>query len=274
MPVLASPTISIITVTFQAAAVLEETILSVINQSWTDWEYIIVDGGSTDGTIDIIRKYENTPGLSWISEKDQGLYDAMNKGIKMANGKWLYFMNAGDLLYDTHVLERIFSSPPSPDVNLIYGQIYFKNHPSGVDYVGQKKIAYKDYFFSIPLCHQAAFIQKSCFEKLGLYQLSYKILADQEWFVRYFKLGDQSLYVPMIVASYEIVGLSQKQRFKSMAENQRISKNHFPFWVYILRILRHPFIWLKVYIMMKIMHTGLYSIYRKVFHQGIKLPNR
>jgi glycosyltransferase involved in cell wall biosynthesis len=114
------PLITIITIVYNGEKYLEETIQSVINQTYDNVEYIIIDGGSTDGTVDIIRKYEHAIDY-WVSEKDHGIYDAMNKGIFLATGEWINFMNAGDLFYNQKVLDKIFTKPQMlQDIDLIY----------------------------------------------------------------------------------------------------------------------------------------------------------
>ena len=104
------PLVSIVTVVFNGEKYLEQTIQSVINQTYDNVEYIIIDGGSTDGTVDIIKNYEDRIDY-WISEKDKGIYDAMNKGINLASGEWINFMNAGDIFYDEKVLNTIYINP-------------------------------------------------------------------------------------------------------------------------------------------------------------------
>lgn len=101
--------ISVVTVSYNAVATIEQTLLSVINQTYPNIEYIIIDGGSTDGTVDIIKKYADEI-VYWISEPDKGIYDAMNKGIKKANGEWINFINAGDSYYDKKSIEQIVLS--------------------------------------------------------------------------------------------------------------------------------------------------------------------
>lgn len=118
-----TPQISIITVTYNAAQVLEQTIQSIIQQIFTDYEYIIIDGGSTDGTLDIIRQHANNI-TYWCSEPDEGLYDAMNKGMKAAKGKYVWFMNAGDEVYSPATLSSIFKIS-SIDADVYYGDAMF-----------------------------------------------------------------------------------------------------------------------------------------------------
>ena len=111
-----NPLISVVTVSYNAVSVIEQTIFSVINQTYPNVEYIIIDGGSTDGTVDIIKKYADKI-TYWVSEPDKGIYDAMNKGIELATGEWINFMNAGDSFYSFSILE------------LIFGQTIFSNDP-------------------------------------------------------------------------------------------------------------------------------------------------
>lgn len=113
-----NPLISVVTVSYNAVLTIEQTILSVINQTYPHIEYIIIDGGSTDGTVDIIKKYANRIAY-WVSEPDKGIYDAMNKGIRTAKGEWINFMNAGDLFYSKDTLEKVFSKSINDNIKVI-----------------------------------------------------------------------------------------------------------------------------------------------------------
>lgn len=257
-----NPSITLITVTYNAEKILAETLQSAAGQTFKDFEHWVIDGGSKDSTMEVVKKF---PHVKYISEKDGGIYDAMNKGIERAQGTFVYFLNAGDCLYNSKVLADINSYIQQGDYDMIYGDVFFKNHPSGVDFVQGKKVGFNDYYFSIALCHQAAFIKRELFNKLGLYKLDFKILADQEWFVNYFKHCDHSLYIPQTVAYYETVGMSQIQRFRNMKENNIIAKNYFPLYIYILRLVRHPFLYSKVWLLGKMSNTKLYHWYRKLF---------
>lgn len=117
-----NPLISVVTVSYNAVSTIEQTILSVINQTYPHIEYIIIDGGSTDGTVDIIKKYADKIAY-WVSEPDKGIYDAMNKGIKVATGEWINFMNSGDCLYRNDTIEKILNkSSTTNNVSIIYGK--------------------------------------------------------------------------------------------------------------------------------------------------------
>ena len=115
-----SPLITVVTVVFNDVQHIEDTILSVVNQTYPNIEYIIIDGGSTDGTVDIIKKYEERIAY-WVSEPDKGIYDAMNKGIQKATGEWINFMNAGDEFVDANVLDKLFFAKTVANVDVIYG---------------------------------------------------------------------------------------------------------------------------------------------------------
>ena len=126
--------ISVVTVCYNAADTIEKTILSVLNQTYHDIEYIIIDGGSTDGTVEIIRKYADKIAY-WVSEPDKGIYDAMNKGIEVATGEWINFMNAGDRFYKSDVIKLIFDNMNCyDDVDIIYGDSLEEDHYGSIVY--------------------------------------------------------------------------------------------------------------------------------------------
>ena len=166
------PLISVITVTFNAALSIEQTILSVINQTYSNIEYIIIDGGSTDGTIDIIKKYSNRISY-WISEPDKGIYDAMNKGIKVATGEWINFMNVGDAFYDNSVIENIFYNKTYDKIDIIYGNTNLV-YSFGSHVLEGGEISANKY---MPFCHQSSFSKIEPMKKYG-FDIKFKICAD------------------------------------------------------------------------------------------------
>ena len=167
-----NPLITIVTVSFNAVTTIEKTILSVINQTYSNIEYIIIDGGSTDGTVEIIKKYENKIS-KWISEPDRGIYDAMNKGIKLAIGKWINFMNAGDCFTNNSVLENIFINDSIPsDCTFIYSD-YYAERKDGTIRI-QPANSEKGY-----LLHQSTIYQRELHDIHGLYIVTLKyIISD------------------------------------------------------------------------------------------------
>ncbi|GHT63960.1 glycosyl transferase [Bacteroidia bacterium] len=174
-----NPKISIVTVTYNAVSVLEETILSIINQIYNNIEYIVIDGGSTDGTLDIIKKYEDRLSY-WISEPDKGIYDAMNKGIDRASGDWINFMNAGDLFYSNTIIQELVDMHYFDDNEaIIYGnRLVNKN--------GLLEAAISDLK---PIKHRMDIFHQSCFVPVDLHKnfpfdISYKIAGDYDFFYR------------------------------------------------------------------------------------------
>ncbi|GHT63967.1 hypothetical protein AGMMS50239_20840 [Bacteroidia bacterium] len=158
-----NPKISIVTVTYNAVSVLEETILSIINQIYNNIEYIVIDGGSTDGTLDIIKKYEDRLSY-WISEPDKGIYDAMNKGIDRASGDWINFMNAGDLFYSNTIIQELVDMHYFDDNEaIIYGnRLVNKN--------GLLEAAISDLK---PIKHRMDIFHQSCFVPVDLHKISF-----------------------------------------------------------------------------------------------------
>lgn len=170
------PLLSVITVVFNGEKYLEETIQSVINQTYDNVEYIIIDGGSNDGTLDIIRKYENVIDY-WVSEKDEGIYDAMNKGIYTSKGNFLYFLNCGDYLYTEDVLDYVISK--SKGCNFLYGLVKTGNKIEKND-INNKF----DLIFST-ICHQGVIASRMCFDN-NLFSTNLKWLSDYLWIIKCF----------------------------------------------------------------------------------------
>lgn len=142
------PLISVVTVVFNDQKHIEETLLSVINQTYSNIEYIVIDGGSNDGTVDIIKKYESFLSY-WVSEKDDGIYNAMNKGIKVARGAWINFMNCGDVFFDNDVLENI--SKHTEKCSLIYSDVFLSNGRILSCNISNNMIAHQSLVYKIDL---------------------------------------------------------------------------------------------------------------------------
>jgi glycosyltransferase involved in cell wall biosynthesis len=170
------PLITVITVVFNGEAFLERTILSVINQTYSNIEYIIIDGGSTDGTLAIIGKYEHVIDY-WVSEKDEGIYDAMNKGIVLASGQWINFMNSGDHFYENKTVSEIIKNC-SLDADFLMGDVLIQNNEKSkvVSAVSNAK-------YSMPTCHQSIFTRKDILNSF-LFDTHFKVGADFNQFVR------------------------------------------------------------------------------------------
>jgi glycosyltransferase involved in cell wall biosynthesis len=200
----AYPKISIVTPSYNQGQYIEETILSVIGQNYPNLEYIIIDGGSTDNSVEIIKKYEKHLAY-WVSEKDGGIYDAMNKGIDKATGEWIYFLGTDDVLCEG-VLNELFGDGKYKEVDFLYGDAFFKN----------QKRTYDGTFNHLKLinaniCHQAIFFRKETFSKIGKFELKYKIYAD--WYFNMCCFANNEIkkcYVPLIISEYNELGSSAK----------------------------------------------------------------
>ena len=155
--------ISIITPVFNAQEDIETCILSVANQSYKNIEHIIIDGFSTDNTLEAVKRYANKYShIFWISEKDEGIYDAMNKGIDKSNGEWIYFLGSDDVFFDRDAIERVFIRKDIEESDILYGNVKFKH--SGIIYDG------KFNFFKLMeknICHQGIFFRKDVFNEVG-----------------------------------------------------------------------------------------------------------
>lgn len=206
--------ISIITVVFNGVSIIENTIKSVINQTYKNLEYIVIDGGSTDGTIDIIKRYEDKITF-WISEPDKGIYDAMNKAIDRSVGLWLNFMNAGDYFYSDKVIEDIFE----PQNNYSQYAAVYGNAEYRLQHFSYIRPAYdcdRDHF--MPFSHQAAFVRADIAKK-NKFNLKYKIAADTEFFLRLNREGYELKRIPVLVCSYDASeGFSMNNEVKHAKE--------------------------------------------------------
>ena len=228
------PLISIITVVYNGEKFLEETIESVISQSYANVEYIIIDGGSTDGTIDIIKKYEDKIDY-WASEKDNGIYEAMNKGIELATGKWINFMNSGDSFYDNNILQNIFTKESLEEVDIIYGNIqvvYPGTNKTRVVKAGKLENLSRGSQFS----HQSSFILSSLQKKYP-YNLSNRIGADFEFYYNQYIKGKCFKYINITVAKYSAGGLSDNERVATIVGFWNVvKKDTVTNFYYIFRI--------------------------------------
>lgn len=190
--------VTVVTVTYNAADILEETIRSVIEQSWNSIEYIIIDGGSSDGTVDIIKKYEDYIDY-WVSEADQGIYFAMNKAIEMATGKWINFMNAGDIFSSNEIVEYVMCHK-SENADLVYGNCEIgsrikKPHEGSV------------YTNTASLCHQALFVRTALMKETP-FDTKYRISADHDFILKMFQRKHTFHYIDRAIAKYLLEGVS------------------------------------------------------------------
>jgi len=199
------PLLSIIIPTYNAEATIERCLKSLCSQSYKDFEVCIVDGASSDRTITIASNFRSClDNLRIISEPDSGVYDAMNKGVNIARGEWVYFLGGDDELHSHDVLFQIFSDESNLKHHVIYGNVISSRFHG--TYNGKFSA---DMLYRINICHQSIFVKKSIFRKLGLFNTKYKILADWEHNTRwFFNRSIRKKYVDLIIANYSDGGLS------------------------------------------------------------------
>lgn len=201
--------ITIVTVCKNAQDTIEKTIKSVISQDYKDVEYIIIDGQSTDKTLLIINKYKNKINIV-VSEPDNGIYDAMNKGIVKSTGDIIHFLNAGDVFYKKNTVSKVVKLFKKHNPDIIYGDaILFTANGSGNDILKSHKHVDKVSLARWSICHQAIFTKKYIFNKYGNFDNKYKIAADYNWLLNiYVKNKVNFLYTNQIIAKYLIGGIS------------------------------------------------------------------
>jgi len=201
------PLITIITVVFNGEKHLEKTLLSVLNQTFDNVEYIIIDGCSTDGTLDIIKKYEDKIDY-WISEKDKGIYDAMNKGIYLATGDWINFMNAGDYYVNINVIHEIFYNNKYNKAAVLYGNVIV-DYGAFIKVNKAKSLKYIKY--GMPFNHQSVFIDADLHKKMKYNSLN-KITADFEFLYNLYQKKHTFIYVNKSIAQVTSGGISDLNR--------------------------------------------------------------
>ncbi len=223
------PLISVITINYNNAEGLEKTISSVANQSFQNFEILIIDGHSSDKSVDIIKQSNRID--FWVSEKDNGIYDAQNKGIKQAKGAYLLFLNSGDTLFDNNVFENFSDFSGNKKTGIVYGNTNLINENKSNELLCPPQKLDLNYMFRHNINHQACFIKRSLFEKYGLYDLKYKICSDFDFFFKVFVAEPEAYsYHNFTVCNYEVGGLSSNKENYDLvvSEKQRILKSYLP----------------------------------------------
>lgn len=220
-----SPTLSVITIVYNNVDHIERTIRSVINQTHPHIEYIIVDGGSTDGTLSVIEKYKDRI-ARLISERDKGIYDAMNKGLSLATGDYVLFMNSGDEIYSPDTVEKVFASAPEADIYYGETEMYDSHWRS----LGRRRhqvperLSFHSFRFGMSVSHQAIYIRRSI---ASFYNLQYQLSADIDWILNALKKAEKVVNTRRYVAKYMVGGMSKKRHRQSLAERFRIFSRHY-----------------------------------------------
>ena len=195
------------------------TCKNITNQAYKDFEWIVIDGGSTDGTINVLNKYKKYM-TKFTSEKDGGVYDAMNKGIKLAKGDYILFLNGGDSFYSSHTLEQIVQSKLTGDV--IYGNCVVRGVDGSQHIIDFPNILDKNYFLEHCINHQSTLIKRSLFERWGLYDATYKINGDWEKWLCFLSKKVVFKKLPFVVACYKgYDGLSSSNKNKSIFDKEK-----------------------------------------------------
>jgi glycosyltransferase involved in cell wall biosynthesis len=240
--------VSIITVVYNNFATIEEAIKSIKSQLYNNIEHIIIDGGSTDGTLDIINKYKNDINI-FISEKDNGIYDAMNKGINLSTGNIIGILNSDDIYFDNKVISKVVDCfKGDKNLDILYGNlVYVKKNNTNIFIRNWISMNYNDKYFdkgNVPP-HPSLFLKKNVYQNSGLFNLSFKLAADYEFMLRIFKSNLYiSRHIPIIFVKMRLGGATNKS-FRNILNGNaeilkawKINKLNAPFNLMILRFFK------------------------------------
>lgn len=238
-----TPTISIITIVYNNVRDIEYTLLSVINQTYPNIEYIVIDGASTDGTLEVINSYRGSIDVL-VSEKDKGIYDAMNKGLARATGDYVLFLNSGDELYDNGTIQCIVEKGNGADI--IYGETKLVDEDRNIVGVRRHRAPatfdWKSFRYGMNICHQAIYVKRNI---APAYDTSYQLSADIDWVIRAAKQAKTTKNVQAYVTRYLVGGMSQKRHRQSLRERYDIFKKHYGF---VPNLINHGVIALRLLI--------------------------
>lgn len=258
-------TLTIITINLNNEAGLERTMQSVLEQTCKDFQYIVVDGASIDGSKEVICRFADAFGarMKWISEPDKGIYNAMNKGIKMANGEYLEFLNSGDSLASHDVVERMFKAlEENNNPSILYGNMLkcMQNGEAFRDkcFAGGE-ITFLG-FYTGTLNHSPAYIKKDLFRKYGVYDESHRIVSDWKWYLQAIILGkEKPVYADIDVTLFDMNGISETNKDLDKAERKQVLAKLIPptilsdyeRWAFPIdqmkRLQRHPWAYKMVW---------------------------
>lgn len=216
----AMPQLSIIIATWQAASTLERALRSIVGQSFKDWELLISDGSSTDGTVDLIRKYETSIAW-WQSRKDEGIYDAWNQALPHARGEYVCFLGADDAWSDRGALQAVFEAIDERQLDLVTAKGRAVDADARVLGTIGRRWDYKGLRRRMLICHPGALFRRQLFESIGLFDSSYKIAADYEWMLR-LPASIRYLFVDRIVVQIQDDGTSRRSWKQTLNEYWRI----------------------------------------------------
>lgn len=236
-----NPKLSVITIVYNNVRDIERTLLSVLHQTYQNIEYIVIDGASTDGTVDIINLHADKL-AKFISAQDQGIYDAMNKGLALATGDYVLFMNSGDEIYAPETVTDVFAAAPSGDIYYGETEMYDQNWKS----LGQRRHRAPEHFdwhsfkFGMNVSHQAIYIKRSLTVP---YDLQYKYSSDIDWIIKAAKKSSNIVNTHLYVAKYLVGGMSKQKHLESLKERFKILSHYYGF---IPNLINHFFIALNL----------------------------
>ena len=260
-------TLTIITINRNNATGLEKTMQSVLSQTRSDFEYVVVDGASTDDSVAVIQRWAPafSDRLKWISEPDKGIYNAMNKGIGMATGEYVQFLNSGDSLVAPDVVDRMSVAMEAAGCpSILYGNM-LKSFPDGhiekdTSFAGEAITMLA--FYVGTLNHSSAYIRRSLFDQFGLYDESLKIVSDWKWYLQVIVFGGEAAaYVDTDVTLFDMAGISETNRELSRSERERVLQElvrpavlaDYAEWTgdirKMMRIRRHPWAYRLVWLL-------------------------
>lgn len=242
--------LSIITINYNNAEGLRKTLASVVSQTYRDIEHIVIDGASTDGSVDIIREYAEDPtshithhtshSITWASEPDKGIYNAMNKGLCKATGDYVQILNSGDILAADNVTERMVAALQRVnseerivnrgEVGILYGNMIKKDYETGKIIGKSREVEYSlRQYFSSTMNHDCCYFRRDLFETYGLYDESLKIVSDWKWFLRAIGLGQvKPVYVDIDVTIFDASGISESNLELRNRERRQVLEELLP----------------------------------------------
>jgi len=237
--------VSIITITFNPGELFDRTAKSILSQSSTDFEFLVVDGNSNDDTIEIVKQYvptfkEKGIPLRWVSEPDNGIYDAMNKGLRLAAGDYVWFVNAGDILSEQNTLEAIIQSISSEknEPDFIYGETLIVDSNGKV--MGErrlkapKKLTWKSFRMGMLVCHQSMLVKRALAPE---YDLTYHYSGDFDWTIRCLKRAEGIHHTNLVLSHFLDGGVSKKKMKASLKERFNIMAKYYGWLPTVLRHL-------------------------------------
>lgn len=236
--------VSIVTPTFNSAATLERALNSVQRQNYPAVQHVIVDGGSTDGTLDILRQYERSSGIQWRSEPDEGIADAFNKGIERAKGDLIAILNSDDW-YESGAIVRMVEAhrqrkaAGQADAILHGNMIWHTNSPTNQDvrrlvkprFWGGRDGIGRAFWFDMPVCHPTCFVPRENYLKLGGFLKNYRVAMDYEWMLRAHLARMRFAYVPEVISHFQAGGLSGQHTRLALREVYRAQRQHRVYFV-------------------------------------------